>query len=494
MKRLFSRFLFPSLLIFCFPILNPSLYSIPKEKQASKQSYYLQKALLALQDGKLKRSHLLVRVAKKEREKSQAKNHAKIPSPSHPKLDLKSKEDLILLRLEAMLNFFLEGALQAELKLLDHFEKAPSAAFAYFLGNSFLEASRFQDAVFFFEKSSTLFEEEKDVLSKERFLDLDYALAPSLCVQRIEELEKYRKKSWATLQKKESAIWLWKFLTQAIAPEQRALALYQAYIFTPRSQKKKRKKLLLLLRKTSHYSLKKEKSLLELFRKPKNQERHGECIAKLEKLREELRETIKSGSNIETRANWNFIEKHLSRAYYRQFLLLNNSQAAYAYGRYLIEASRPSHLGALHVLRRALELIGSNLYDFQNNREKILELEQVLQALHKVYKYGLRRRQDAQFLSAILKIISKDSPLASSSIEKETPIPSQWLRHFYAICRSSLYNREALVFLLSHARHIGSPKQKFYQRKLIQRDRTFAEQELSAGFKHLGLGAEQLHE
>ena len=491
-----------------FPAANPNSdsSSSSKAKKESKKRDNFQRALQALQQGKLKRARLFVRLSQKNE------------FPKGLQNDPKNKRGLALLRLEALLSLFLEGFHQAEPKLINAFGKEPRAGLAYFLGNYFLRLAYFTKASYYFEKAAQLFEQgEKQKQSKkiapipsklnsssisastslltgkekDETSNLAYALAPSLCIQDLKELGKYEAKSWHHIRKQKSASWLWELISLALSPEQAALALYQAYTFAPR----RRKKLTLLLQNSSHASL--PSSLSALLLNPRSEANHGKCILGLKKIHSELLDKIKKGAPFQTKRQRKFVEQHLLDAYHKQVLLLNNSKAAYSYGAYLLEKGKA--LAALHVLRQALKLLGSNLYDFKNDKNKLLELQQILYALHSVYKEDLKREQDAQALSKILKIIAEyieeDSEEHSFSAlptnASKAFQSSDWLTRIHQSCQSSLYNREALVFLLAHAKHKASPKHSFYQRKLIQRDKDFAEKELSSGYRRLQIGSQE---
>ena len=502
-----------------FPAANPNSDSnaSSKTKKESKGRDNFQKALQALGQGKLKRARLFVRLSRKNE------------FPKGFQNDPKNKRGLALLRLEALLSLFLEGFHQAGPKLINAFEKEPRAGLAYFLGNYFLRLAYFTKASYYFEKAAQLFEQgQKQKQSKkiapipsklnsasisaststsvaasllmgkekDETSDLAYALAPSLCIQDLKELGKYEAKSWNYIRKRKAASWLWELISQALSPEQAALSLYQAYTFAPR----RRKKLALLLQNSSHVSL--PSGLSALLLNPHSEANHGKCILGLKKIHSELLYKIKKGAPFQAKRQREFVEQHLLDTYHKQVLLLNNSKAAYSYGAYLLEKGKA--LAALHVLRQALKLLGSNLYGFKNDKNKLLELQQILYALHSVYKEGLKREQDAQALRKILKIIEEyfeeyfkedteghsfSSALPNAS--KASQSSSAWLTRIHHSCQSSLYNREALVFLLAHAKHEASPKHSFYQRKLIQRDKDFAEKELSSGYRRLQIGSQE---
>ena len=446
----------------------------------------------ALKERKLRYSRLLLRAAKKIEEKPEIERHSRDSFARES--PIKNREELKLLRLDALLDFFLESPVEAEAKLLDHFQKAPSAAFAYFLANYFLEYGSFPKAVRYFEKSAKLFEKEKTKQKPKDLQDLGYALAPALCPQKLEELEKYERKSWRHLQRHKSASWLWEFINQPLSPEQRLLALYEAYVFTPKTQKGKRKEILSSLQKKS-LSSPIEKGLRDLSTKPHEEKGHDRCMARLKSIHSEIIEEIKKGANIRNRMNRIFVEKHISQSHVRQLILLRSFKSAYNYGAYLLKAKH-SKLRALHVLRYALKLLIENLYVLKEEKQKFQELQKTLQALQRVYRNGLRRRKEAQALGAMLRAMDEHSPFlenASSttpSTKKDSSAPSLWIKYLHRSCRSRLYNREALVILLAQAKYKKSPKEKFYKEKLLQRDHAFAEKELPAAFRHLGLGYE----
>ena len=465
------------------------------EKKQNRKSYKLQKALEALRQAKLKRARLFVILAQKKDSQKDSQRDSRNGLWDEPENKPQSTEDSTLLSLEALLSFFLEGPIQAKPKLLNAFQRQekPLAGFAYFLGNYFLRQAYFSEAADYFERAVKLSKGEQKknkeakslspLIEKNKTSDMTYALAPSLCIQTMKELEKYEKKSWRRLQRQKAALWLWELISRPLSSEQAALALHQAYVFAPQ----RRKELALLLPKSSYSNLSKDLSALLL--NPGSEAKHAKCILNLKKVYTQLVNKAKRGANFQTRIQKKFIGEHLLASYHRKFLLLNNAKAAYDYGIYLLEKRKS--LAALHALRRALELLGTNLHVFKNDKNKLLELQNILHALHSVYEEYLKRQQDAQALSTILSIISEYSPLALSSSRKTVPRPSEWIQHIHRACRSNLHNREALVFLYSHAKYKASSKRSFYQRKLLQRDEAFAEQELSLGFRHLGLGVQK---
>ncbi len=440
----------------------------------AEQSNYLARAIDAFVKSDLAKSRTLLAIAQKKSASIQPDSKA--------------------LRLEALLVWSAGNNMpKAQALFVRAFDSDYSSSLAYFLGNYFLDQRRYEMAGIYFAKAARSFKKQENSKPRKISTPSHYTFVPIICPQdspvAFEDLLDVTAQS-SRMQKKR-----WDFLSKPITLRQALLAAYQAYVLLP-GQKKSLLALSKNLSKQTSFA-NSSADLLTLLLQPDTDKVHATCILHITNLAKQLQKKDQKQSLSQILAKQKHVFSYLSRAYFNRMLVIRTPKTAYDYGNYLLQTGQ--YLAALHVFRQALKVLNivdvvkTNRYlskeaGFASAKQKsrLLQLQQILFALHYTYQY-LKRSSDVEAVQSILSIIETSSPIAVGTLEaSEQANRKNWIKLMISRCRSLLYNREALVLLVAYyTNHQNKSLGNDYQAKLKRRDKVFAEKELTEGYAYL---------